>query len=109
VFRARNAREFRDLSTNRAAVPVVDRDFSRTDRLLIRLPVYSNPAAFVTAKLASVRGAVMRSVDVEEGPGEWRSIDLPLAALASGDYQLSIVADSGDTRAEDTLNFRVTP
>ena len=40
---------------------------------------------------------------------EWRIIDLPLSALASGDYQLSLVAESGDTRAQDTLTFRVTP
>ena len=39
VFRARNAREFRALEAQ-AAVPVASREFSRTERLLIRFPAY---------------------------------------------------------------------
>ena len=39
VLRSRNAREFRSLDVA-AAVPVVAREFSRTERLLIRFPAY---------------------------------------------------------------------
>src|SRR6185369_2332779 len=36
VLRARNAREFRALDTTLLAVPVAAREFSRTERLLVR-------------------------------------------------------------------------
>jgi hypothetical protein len=47
VFRGRNARDFRALETGEAA-PVSSREFSRTERVVIRFPVYAPKSAQVT-------------------------------------------------------------
>jgi len=119
VLRARNAREFRALD-GEAAVPVVARDFSRMERLLIRVPVYGGGADRVTlsAKLLSGMGGVMRELTVTEGarpkgepapPGDLREIDLPLSGLAAGEYLIDLTAASARGEARDRLSIRVTP
>ena len=57
VLRARNAREFRTLEAE-AAVPVASREFSRTERLLIRFQAYGPAGAppTVSAKLLGRAG-----------------------------------------------------
>jgi hypothetical protein len=113
VLRARNAREFRTLSTADGAVPVASREFSRTERLLIRFPAYA-PAGTqptVSARLLSRTGQPMRDLTVASGSGDEgeHAIDLPLAGLAAGDYFVEVEAaiPSGETR--DRVGFRVTP
>ena len=40
VFRARTVREYQQLKADPDAVPLAAREFSRTDRLLVRVPAY---------------------------------------------------------------------
>ncbi len=40
VLKARTMREYQQLKADPDAVPVASREFSRTDRLLIRVPAY---------------------------------------------------------------------
>ena len=111
VFRARNARDLRVFVSDPSAVPVAAREFSRTERLLIRVPAYSpDGTPIVTARLASKAGA-MRDLDVSPGPSSDRfQIDLPLAGLASGDYVISLrVVSSADGEARADVSFKVTP
>jgi hypothetical protein len=81
VLRARNAREFRTLDAG-DAVPVASREFSRTERLLIRFQAYGpgGEPPVVTAKLLSRGGTAMRELTVAQAatPGD-HEIDLPLA------------------------------
>jgi hypothetical protein len=110
VLRARNAREFRALEAQ-AAVPVASREFSRTERLLIRFPAYG-PAGtppLVTARLLGRQGHEMRALPVAPAstPGE-SAIDLPLAGLAAGEYTIEVTASSGRGDAKDRVGFRVT-
>jgi len=111
VLRARNAREFRDLEANAGAVPVPGRQFSRTERLLIRVPVYGRSGdPVVTAKLVTALGHIMRDVPVKSVPGsDVREIDLPLSGLPTAEYRVNLTAASGLARAQDSLTFRVTP
>jgi hypothetical protein len=112
VLRARNAREFRLLETG-SGVPVASREFSRTERLLIRVPTYgpngTRPA--VSARLLSRTGQPMRDLTVTAPAGEagGRAIDLPLAGLAAGDYIVEVEATSAAGDAKDRVAFRVTP
>src|SRR5262245_9200131 len=111
VFRARNARDLRAFMADPEAVPVAAREFSRTERLLIRVPAYSpDGQPKVTARLASRAGS-MRYIDVAPGPSDDRfQIDLPLAGLASGEYVIQLrvtTADAGEARAD--VSFKVTP
>jgi hypothetical protein len=110
VLRARNAREFRALAADPAAAPAVARVFSRAERLLIRFPVYApagnNPA--VSARLLNRLGQPMRTLDVRLGGGGQHSLDLALAGLAAGEYEIELVAESPEGRAVERLTFRVT-
>jgi VWFA-related protein len=110
VLRARNAREFRTLDAE-AAVPVASREFSRTERLLIRFQAYGPAGASpaVSAKLLGRAGHAMRDLTVAPAstPGD-SAIDLPLAGLAAGEYMIEVTATSGAGGVKDRVGFRVT-
>ena len=112
VLRSRNAREFRTLDVA-AAVPVVAREFSRTERLLIRFTAYgpSDAVPDVSAKLLGRMGHALRDLTVSRAssPGGENAIDLPLAGFAAGDYTIEVTAVSGSAEFKDRLGFRVTP
>jgi len=110
VMRARNLREFRTLDVE-AAVPVATREFSRTERLLIRFQAYGpggSPPA-VSARLLSRSGQPIRDLTVAPSAttGD-HAIDLPLAAFANGEYVIEVKAKGGARDATDRLAFRVT-
>jgi hypothetical protein len=110
VLRARNARAFRELEADATAAPVAAREFSRAERLLIRVPVYAadSPAVF-TARLVSKPGKVMRDLPTTAAGPDRQQIDLPLAGLAAGDYLVELGLTSAAGNATDVLAFRVTP
>ena len=111
VFRARTARDLRELRADAAAVPVAAREFSRTEHLLIRVPAYAPaPAPTLSATLISPAGQAMRQLDVEPAapPAGLAQIDLPLAALTPGQYSLEISATASAGNAKETIAFRVT-
>jgi VWFA-related protein len=110
VLRARNAREFRSLD-DAAAVPVASREFSRTERLLIRFCAYGpgGETPTVTAKLLGRMGHPIRDLTVTPAAtAGYREIDLPLASFANGEYVVEVTAKSGARDASDRLTFRVT-
>jgi hypothetical protein len=111
VMRARNAREFRTLEAE-AAVPVASREFSRTERLLIRFQAYGPAGArpSLSARLLSRTGQAMRELTVEPAstPDGENAIDLPLAGLAAGEYAIEVKAKSAAGDATDRIGFRVT-
>jgi VWFA-related protein len=111
VIRLRNARDFRTVEASADAVPVAAREFSRSERLLIRLPVYATAGSpVVSARLVSKLGSAMRDLAVAPGPAPGLyQIDLPLAGLASGGYTVEFIATSPAGEAKDSLAFRVTP
>jgi len=112
VLRARTARDVRALDENPDAVPVAAREFSRAERLVIRVPAYAPGSATPTlsAKLVSGSGQSMRplTLDAAATPDGRAQIHLPLAGLASGEYAVEITATSVAGEAKDTLRFRVT-
>jgi VWFA-related protein len=110
VLRARNAREFRALDAP-AAVPVVSREFSRTERLLIRFFAYGPGDARpdVSARLLSRSGGAMRVLPIAlASDGDEHEVDVPLASLAAGEYFIELAATSSAGNAKDMINFRVT-
>ena len=115
VLRTRTARNFTEMSQNADAVPVASRTFSRTERLLIRVPAYgpNNTAPVVTAHLLNRRGIPMRQLQVVDGPLPSGTIqfDLPLASLAPDEYRIELVAaNPAGSRDEvkELVPFRVT-
>jgi hypothetical protein len=111
VLRARTARDVRALLADPDAVPVASREFSRAERLIIRFPAYAPgpEPPIVAARLLSRGGKAMRDLQVLPiAPAGQNQIDLPLAGMAAGEYQLEITAKSPAGEARDLLNFRVT-
>jgi VWFA-related protein len=112
VFRARTARDVRALASGANAAPVASRSFSRAERLIIRVPAYgpSDAPLSLSGHLLSRLGQAMRALATEwDAATSLARIDLPLAGLATGDYQVEITAKSGVHEARELLEFRVTP
>ena len=111
VLRARSAREYRELAGNPEAVPIVDRQFSRREHLLVRFRVHQpDGQAEVKARLTSTLGGVMRELTVEElsGGGTYQ-LDVPLSGLAPGAYTIELNAATTQGRTREQLAFTVTP
>jgi hypothetical protein len=109
VFRARNARDRRELTAEPTAVPVAARDFSRAEHLVIRVPAYASSAPTLIATLISPAKQAMRQLDVEpvqNNPGVTQ-IDVPLAGLVPGQYSVEIAAKSPTGAAKEAVAFRV--
>lgn len=110
VLRARNAREFRLVAASKEGAPVVARQFSRSERLLIRVPADSRGnVPEVSARLVSRFGAA-RELTVDPWPeSTGYQVDVPLAGLAAGEYVVEVAATNEDGTARDSVTFRVTP
>lgn len=115
VLRTRTARQFFDASRDPDAVPAASRTFSRTERLIIRVPAYGpgDTRPHVTAQLMNRRGIVMRSLPRVEAslPDGLVQFDLQLASLAPDEYRVELTASNtsgGPDEAKEILIFRVT-
>jgi hypothetical protein len=113
VFRARTAREFAALDADPTAVPVSSREFSRTERLLIRVPAYSSADGgrdrpTVSAKLLNRSGQTMRVLEVQPAAGNMNRIDFPLAGLAIGEYLIEVAAKGRPGETKELIDFRIT-
>jgi len=111
IVRTRTARDFHEASTDAAIAGAASREFSRTERLIVRFPAYApDGAPHVSVRLINRIGQTMRTLDVERssiGDGRYQ-FDLPLASFAPGEYYFELTASSGAGEAKDLIGFRVT-
>ncbi len=110
VYRSRTAREFKALAADATAVPVATREFSRTERLLIRFDTYGPGAdrPVVTAALLNRSGEKMAEVPVSPSTaGGTHHIDLGLGSLPAGEYLVEITATGEGGTATDLVPLRV--
>jgi hypothetical protein len=111
VFRARTLRDYQQMKADPNAIPAVTREFSRTDRVLVRVPAYgpANTEPKISVHLLNRSGQPMAELPLTPSPtaGE-QQLDVPLANLAPGEYVIQIQAttDAGD--AKELVAFRVT-
>jgi VWFA-related protein len=97
VFRARTEPERRALLADLAAAPSATREFTRTDRLIIRFTVYGEHAS-PSAAMLDRHGKELHPITVTGGAsGNGYRMDLPLNHLARGEYLIAI--EGGDERA----------
>jgi hypothetical protein len=113
VYRARVLKEFQQLKADPNAVPVPAREFSRTERVLLRVAAYApgTETATVKARLLSRNGQAMSDLAVTPPatPEARFQIDLPLSGLAPGEYVVEITAAAeGGGEARELVGFRVT-
>ena len=106
VHRARTVREFQTIAADATAVPAVGREFSRTERLLIRFETYGN--ATPAAVLMNRGGQKMADVPVAASPiAGTHQIDLSLAGIAAGEYLIEITAKGATGEAKELIAFRI--
>ena len=106
VHRARNLLDFRTIAGDANAVPSIGREFSRTERLLIRFDVYGN--ATPTAVLLNRGGQKMADVPVAAtAVGGTHQIDLSLASIATGEYLVEITVKGANGEAKELVPLRV--
>jgi VWFA-related protein len=109
MISVQSAREFRDMAGNTDAPPVPTREFRRTERVLIRVPAYSAGAPLpVTARLLNRVGQVMSDLTVLPGDPAVTQFDLPLAALAPGDYFLQFTVQGPSGPVSQRVAFKIT-
>ena len=111
LFRARTLPELRAVATNPDAVPSIEREFRRTDRVLLRVAAQSaagTPA--VTARMLNREGGEMSSLPVTPaGFDGFSHIDLNLASIPLGEYLVEVTAKDAGEIATTLVAFRVIP
>ena len=109
IYRGRTVRDIQVVRANANAAPVVDRVFSRTERLLVRLESYGpgGTAPVVTGKLLNRAGTTMSELPFQLASDGLFETELPLSALAAGEYLIEFNAKSESGTAQETIAFRV--
>lgn len=111
VLRARTAIEYRQLAADPDAMPVADREFRRTERLLVRFTALGpgETAPETAARLLNRAGKPMSDLPSTALAGEPRrfQVDVPLAGLPAGEYVLELKGSAGGSEARQFVGFRV--
>ena len=103
-------REYQTLAADAAAAPNAAREFSRTERLLIRFDAYAAGGEQVqpTAVMLNRAGGKMTDVPVTVAQaGGTHQINLSLAAIPAGEYLVEITVNSASGEAKELVPFRV--
>lgn len=110
VFRARTARDITQLKTGTDALPAITRQFSRTERLLVRFEAYGpgGTAPTVSARLLNRMGESLAALPQPTVSGALHHVELTLGALPPGDYLVEVTAQAADTTARKLIGIRVT-
>jgi VWFA-related protein len=111
VYRARTVRDFQQLKADPRAVPTATREFTRTDRVFVRVTAYGDGAQppAVTAQLLNRTGQPINTLAATPGPGGATDLDLSLAVLPAGEYLIEITAAGGAGEpVKEVLGFRIT-
>jgi VWFA-related protein len=113
IFRARTQRDLVAISGDPQAMPTTAREFSRTERLLIRIAAYA-PGGSTTAPVAQLLnrdGKKMSDLVVKPftpgGEGMYQT-ELPLAGLPAGEFivQVTMAGEGGEQKR--LVGLRVT-
>jgi VWFA-related protein len=113
VYRARTAREITLLraATETLPLPTITRQFSRTERLLVRFDAYG-PAGTtpkVAVRLLNKMGESLAAFpDPTAASGSTFDVDVTLAALPPGDYLIEISATSATETTKRLLGIKIT-
>jgi VWFA-related protein len=110
LSRARNALELRAMAEDAAPRPFAGREFSRSDRVLLRVQTYGSASAgaAVTAQLLGRRGNTLADLPIRPAShGGGYVLDLPLTSLAAGDFVVAISARTTLDSVETYVPIRV--
>ena len=110
VYRVRTIPELTALKANPTAVPTTERQFSRTDRIYVRVEAYA-PGGItppITARLLNRAGQSMADIPVQQAPGHYAELELGLSSFAAGEYLIELNSRSeGGSTAQELIAFRI--
>lgn len=110
VFRARTVRDVQQVKSDAAAVPTAAREFTRTERLLVKVAAHgpgATPPA-LTARLLNRGGNPMNDLTIATAANDVPFLDVPLAGLVPGEYVLEVTASGSGGEAKELIGFRIT-
>ena len=112
VIRARTAIEARQFNANPNATPVAEREFRRTERLLIRFSAFGpgNETPETSVRLLNRAGQRMSDLPTQPvagGEATRLQVDLPLAGLPAGEYVVEVKSTAAGAEAKQFVGFRV--
>lgn len=112
VYRARTVRELQQLKADPDAAPIALREFSRTDRLFVRVPAYAAGGSTpkLTARVLNRAGDPISELPIAAATaGGDPQIDLALSAFPPGEYILEIKAagDGAASESRELVGFRI--
>jgi VWFA-related protein len=113
IFRARTQRDLAALSGDPQAMPTTAREFSRTERLLIRVAAYSpgGSSTLPVAQLLNRDGKKMSDLVVKPftpgGEGMFQT-ELPLAGLPAGEFIVQVTMGGEGGEQKRLIGLRVT-
>ncbi len=111
VFRSRTQRDYLQLKSDPQATPAAGREFSRAERVFIRIPVYTpgGAPATVTARLLNRAAQPMGDLVVSPSASDAsvKEIELTLSSMPPGEYLVEIVVAGPGEPVKDVLGFRV--
>jgi hypothetical protein len=112
VCAARTALDYRRIVSDPDSVPTPGRQFSRTERLIIRFSAYGPPPSppVVTARLLNRNGDEMSPLEARASgtkPSD-HTLELPLMGLPPGQYVVEIKAKGQTGEATEMVAIKVT-
>ena len=112
LWTVRRPAELQAVLSDAPPAPIDGREFSRLERLILRVEVTGTEAADATALARLVGKGGVKLTDlpltrISPDLTHWR-IDFPLTAVARGDYVIAIEASHGATRAFAYVPIRIT-
>jgi VWFA-related protein len=112
VIRARTVREMQQLNADPKALPSAEREFRRTERLLIRFSTLAPGSEKTETSVRLLNRAGQRMSDLQTqpvtgGPENRLQVDLPLAGLPSGEYVVEVKSSGAGGEAKQFIGFRV--
>jgi hypothetical protein len=109
VYRGRTVRDLTAIRSNPDAVPTADREFSRAERLLIRVDAFAPGGVTpeVGARLLNRAGQKMSDLPVQAAAGRPFELELPLSSLPAGDYLIELTGKTPSGSAQELVAFKV--
>jgi hypothetical protein len=110
VHRGRTARDIQAVMADADAIPVAAREFSRTERLLIRFDVQAPGGAAIDPTAALLNRTGQKIVDLPVSPvtaGGTHQIDLGLGSVPAGEYLVEITAAADGSEVKELVAFRI--
>ena len=98
MFRARTARDIAAIKADAAARPVATREFSRTERLLLRFSAWGpgGVTPLVKARMLNMRGEPVTDLPAATPSADGAfEIEIPLSPYAPNDYLIELTSGEG--------------